>query len=119
MSALETCQTCGKQVFAGETVTISAAEYRELLARPAPPAAPSAVLAGKPHRGRIANDPELARFPAELAAPGTMILRDMRQAAIRQFGVRRVPSLTVCHRFLQALGRGEVPFPIQPRARGA
>lgn len=36
MTALRPCETCNRLVAAEETVTISAAEYRELLARPAP-----------------------------------------------------------------------------------
>lgn len=95
MSVPEKCDTCGKLAFPGETVTISADEYRELLLlrtngdplrplrRPASP---------------IDRDPELAEFI--MAASATTMLSDISAACLERFGAERAPSRSAIQRFL-------------------
>lgn len=102
------CEQCGRLVVDGETVTIPAAEYRALLARPLA----EKPEMGKPARSAIAQDRELGDFIIECAKPGAMILKDIRAACIARFGSDRVPSVSAIHRFIQAAAR---PEPIRPR----
>lgn len=112
MSSLETCPQCGKLAFTEETVTIPASRYRELMAR----AEPHPPVMGKPSRSPIARDREVGDFILELAKPGTMILRDIRDACIARFGSERTPSVSALHRFIQSAARRGRPSPIERRA---
>lgn len=105
MSVPEKCDTCGKLSFPGETVTISADEYRELLAFRAAREVPYAQYPGRlKSRSRAARDPEVATFILQSAQ--TMILEDIVNACRERFGPERSPSRSSIHRFLQFANGG-------------
>jgi len=105
MSVPEKCDTCGKLAFPGETVTISADEYRELLAFRAAREVPYAQYRGRlKSRSRAARDPEVAAFILQNAE--TMILADIVKACLERFGPDRSPARSSIHRFLQSVDGG-------------
>ncbi len=95
------CERCGRLAFDGRPVTISADEYLELQQKAAAYDASVGRVRSFRHlsRSTIARDPELAAFLVEASA--TMLLKDLRSAAVGLFGSDRVPSRSSIHRFLQ------------------
>lgn len=95
------CERCGRLAFDGEPVTIAADEYKALLQKAEAYDASVGRVRSFRHlsRSTIARDPELARFLVE--ASETMLLRELRAAAVARFDEHRVPSRSSIHRFLQ------------------
>lgn len=97
MLATEPCSQCGKLVVQADAVTISKAEYEELLSRPKP-----APLYWKPSRSRIGRDQEMANFIRQLVSAGPLTLREIMDALHGRFEPGRIPSQSALHRFLHA-----------------
>lgn len=104
MAAPKPCEQCGRLAFEEEMVTIPAAEYRELLERPT-----AQPFMWKPARSAIGKDQELGDYIIHLAKPGTMLLREIKDACDERFGPARAPSISAIHRFIQSTARGERP----------
>ena len=100
----EICAQCGKLAFSGETITILAKEYEELLRfrkqREAnyDKSMPAFRLAS---RSRIACDPELARFILQHAE--TLLIGEIEAACVKTFGKERAPSRSSIYRFLNTV----------------
>lgn len=101
MGIPEICATCGKLAFPGESVTISAVEYDELLRFKTARTETHSNLASYrlASHSRIARDPELAQFI--IACAETMMVKDVRQACVERFGEKRVPHRTTIGTFIR------------------
>jgi hypothetical protein len=100
----EICAQCGKLAYAGETVTILAKEYEELLRfRNQREASYDKSLSAfrLASRSRIARDPELARFILQCAE--TLLIGEVEAACIKTFGKERAPSRSSIYRFLDTV----------------
>jgi len=99
------CERCGRLAFDGSPVTVPADEYQVLQRKAAAYDASVGRVRSFRHlsRSTIARDPELAKFLVE--ASETMLLKDMRSAAVARFGSERVPSRSSIHRFLQLVSQ--------------
>lgn len=107
MTALRPCETCNRLVAAEEMVTISAAEYRELLARPAPSKKPVGRRVGF----RLVRDPELGRFVYQASLSGEHTLQRLTDMCIERYGSQRTPSIKSLHRYLTAIAKGRIAPP--------
>lgn len=102
MSLPEICRQCGRLAFPGGAVTISEAEYQELLQlkRESELATLQKVkdvtLAS---RSQIGRDPEVAAFVLQQAR--SKVVKDVHEACVAHFGAERAPSRSSIYRYLK------------------
>ena len=104
MTALRPCETCNRLVATEEMVTISAAEYRELLARP--PLRPGKVR--RLRLSRLMRDPEVGNYVLQVWKTGQRTIQEVSDLCVERFGRERVPSKTAIHRHLSDAARRRI-----------